>query len=45
MDAKCECYLVCGPVHPSLGARVDVDEQQALDHVGIIQLQQQNREI
>ena len=33
---------MCGPVHPPLGTRVDVDEQEAFNHVGIIQLQQQN---
>lgn len=43
MSAERERYLVCGPVHPSLGARVDVDEQQALHHSGIVQLQPQNR--
>lgn len=45
LNARGERYLVCGPVHPSLSTRVDVDEQQALDHVRIIQLQQQNGEM
>lgn len=31
-------HLVRGPVHPSLGAGVDVDEQQPLHHVGVVQL-------
>lgn len=44
LNIKCERYLVCSPVHPSLSTWVDVDEQQALDHVRIIQLQRQNRE-
>lgn len=34
----CVCYLVCSPVHPSLSTRVDVDEQQTLDHVRVVQL-------
>lgn len=42
-NVRCERYLVCSPVHPSLSTRVDVDEQQALHHVRIIQLQPQNR--
>lgn len=44
LNVRGERYLVCSPVHPSLSTRVDVDEQQALDHVRIIQLQQQNQE-
>lgn len=44
LNVGCERYLVCSPVHPSLSTRVDVDEQQALDHVRIIQLQRQDRE-
>lgn len=44
LNIGCERYLVCSPVHPSLSTRVDVDEQQALDHVRIIQLQRQDRE-
>lgn len=34
--------LVCSPVHPSLSARVDVDEQQPLHHVGVVQLKHIN---
>lgn len=41
LNVRCKHYLVCSPVHPSLSTRVDVDEQQALDHVRIIQLQWQ----
>lgn len=34
------CYLVCSPVHPSLSARVDVDEHKPLNHVRVVQLKQ-----
>lgn len=33
-----DVYLVCSPVHPTFSTRVDVDEQQTLNHVRIIQL-------
>lgn len=38
------CYLVCSPVHPSLSARVDVDEQQPFYHGRVVQLKHARHE-